>query len=120
MVRFASAILFRCFRPTSDECEIAALLLAVLRGDDEEQLIRSNPMLCASIGNRLAIRALAKCMRASFRLLRLYNGNDIDFYCVQYVIACQSLLYLHLQTGVVRSMLSALGSLLQPAVTKGL
>jgi hypothetical protein len=116
LVRFASAILFRCFRPTSDECEIAGLLLAVLRGEDEEQLIRSNSMLTASIGNRLAIRALAKCMRASFRVLRLYNGKEVDFYCVQYVIACQSLLYLHLQTSVVRSVLSALGSLLQPSV----
>lgn len=113
LVRFCTAILFKCFRPTADEGDIASLFQEVLRDGDEEQILKRNTPLVASIGNRIAIRALAQCMRAATRIIRMYNGKDIEFNCILYVISCQSLLYLHLQTGVVRSMLSALGPILQ-------
>ena len=67
LVRLACAVLFRCFRPTADECDVARLFHDVLRGGNEDALIQSNPRLTASVGNRLAVKTLAKCRRASIR-----------------------------------------------------
>jgi hypothetical protein len=115
LVRLGSAVLFHCFRLTAGELATAKLIRAVFQGVDEDELINSNPTLTSSVGNRISLRAVAKCRRAALRAARLYGGGETDYYAVQYLIACQSLFIPHLQTGVVRSALSALGATIRDA-----
>jgi hypothetical protein len=98
---------------TGGEADTAKLIHAVLQGGNEEELIVSNPTLTSSVGNRLSLRALAKCRRAALRVAGLYRASEIDYLAVQYLIACQSLFIPHLQTGVVRCTLSALGTMIR-------
>jgi hypothetical protein len=97
---------------TADELTTARLLRALFEGISEEEARRDWSSLATSVGNRLAIETVARSRQAALRVLQKYHGDDEDFLAVCYIIACQSLFFPHLQTGVVRSAVSALSSAL--------
>ena len=113
LVRLESAILFYCFRMVADEQAVASLLKDVLQGADEATINQRHPVLCTSRTNRLAIHACIACRTAALAVLDQYGGNEDDYLAMKYLLSCQSLFLIHLQGGVVRSQLSALGAMLR-------
>jgi hypothetical protein len=108
LARLEASILFHCFRMTAGEWACTDLFRLLLEGSDEVRAARDFPLLCAPAGNRLAVRACVRCREAALKVLRHFNGDLDDFLAVKYIVACQSLFYPHLQTGVVRAALLAL------------
>lgn len=113
LVRLESAILFYCFRMNGDEHELAAVLLDILYGRDEAAIQTSHATFCTSRTNRLALYSCVCCRAAAIDTLASYDGDEDDYLAMKYVIACQSLFFIHLQAGVIRSQLAALGAYLR-------
>lgn len=113
LVRLESALLFRCFRLTAEECLTARLLRSLLEGSDETTAATAFPTLLTSIGNRLAVRAAVRCQEAALRLLQPCHGTLDDYLAVKYIVACQALLDHQQQTGVVRCALAALTTVMR-------
>jgi hypothetical protein len=113
LVRLESAILFYCGRMNGDERELAVVLLDILRGRSEGDIARDHPLFCTSRTNRLAIYGCVSCRAAAVDLVTSLGGEEDDYLAMKYVIACQSLFIIHLQAGVIRAQLSALGAFLR-------
>jgi len=113
LVRLESAILFFCGRMNGDERELAAVLLDILKGCNETGIAHAHPLFCTSRTNRLAIYTGIACRAAALETLSAVGGNEDDYLAMKYVIACQSLFILHLQSGIVRSQLAALGAFMR-------
>jgi hypothetical protein len=112
LIRLESAILFFCGRMNGDERELAALLLDILNGRNEEEIAQAHPLFCTSRTNRLAIFTSIACRAAALETLSAIGGTEDDYLAMKYVIACQSLFIIHLQSGIVRSQLAAIGAFL--------
>ncbi|MDR3620568.1 MAG: phosphotransferase [Paludisphaera borealis] len=113
LVRLESAVLFYCFRMNGDEAALATLFLDILSGRDEATIQASHPIFCSSITNRVAIHACISCRTAAIEIVTAHGGTEDDYLAMKFVLACQSLFLIHLQAGVVRSQLSALGAFLR-------
>lgn len=113
LVRLESAILFYCGRMNGDEREFGAVLFDILAGRSEADIRQGHPLFCTSRTNRLAIYAGVACRAAALETLGLLGGNEDDWLAMKYVIACQSLFLINMQSGVVRGQLAALGSYLR-------
>lgn len=111
LARLESALLYNGLRMTEDESKVAALLCGIAEGrDDESGLAREFPHLLASPVNRMVVRACIRCRAAALELVKRYDGGEDDYLAVRLIIACQSLLIPHLQTGVVRASIVALAA----------
>jgi Phosphotransferase enzyme family len=113
LVRLESAVVFYCFRMNSDERELAALFLDVLNGRDEAAIRDAHPVFCSSRTNRLAIHTSVACRAAAIKTVAAQGGTEDDYLAMKFVLACQSLFLIHLQSGVVRALLAALGTFLR-------
>lgn len=113
LVRLECAVLFFCGRMNGGEREFAALLLDVLLGRTETEIHAAHTLFCTSRTNRLAIHACIACRTASLETLATFGGTEDDYLAMKFVITCQSLFLIHLQSGVVRSQLAALGAILR-------
>ena len=113
LVRLESAVVFYCFRMNSDERELAALFLDVLNGRDEAAIRDAHPVFCSSRTNRLAIHTSVACRAAAIETVAAQGGTEDDYLAMKFVLACQSLFLIHLQSGVVRALLAALGTFLR-------
>ena len=112
LVRLESALLFYCFRMNSDEQSLAKLFLDILNGHDEAAIHAAHPVFCSSRTNRIAIHACVSCRAAAIECVTAHGGTEDDYLAMKFVLSCQSLFLIHLQSGVVRSQLSALGRFL--------
>jgi hypothetical protein len=89
---------------TQDERAVCELLTQVFSEPTTlDQLAAKFPTLCASLGNRIALRAAIGARSACMQLLRQYGGDGRDYLAMQLVVACQSLTMQHYQTGIVRA-----------------
>ncbi|MHB1557460.1 MAG: phosphotransferase [Isosphaeraceae bacterium] len=113
LARLESAILFYCGRMNGDERELGTVLFDILAGRPEAEIARRHPLFCTSRTNRLAIHACCACRTAAIETLATLAGNEDDWLAMKYVIACQSLFTINMQSGVVRAQLAALGSYLR-------
>lgn len=113
LVRFESALAFRCMRMTSDEARIAEMTETVAKEDvGADAIFHVFPDLASSAVNRLAIRASVLCRDACMAIMRPFGGTLLDYLAVRYVVACQSLTLPECQTGIVRGTLIGLARLL--------
>lgn len=110
LARLESAILFFCGRMNGDEREFGSVLFDVLDGKTEEDVKRKHPSFCTTRTNRLAIFTSLACRAAAFELLGSIDRGEDDWLAMKYVISCQSLFMISMQSGVVRAQLSALGA----------
>ena len=113
LVRLESAILFYCGRMNGDERETAALLLDILNGHSEAEIAKAHPLFYTCRTNRLALYASIACRAASLETMSKVGGTEDDYLAMKYIIACQSLFMIHLQSGIARSQLAALGAFLR-------
>ena len=57
--------------------------------------------------NRLALHACIVCRQAAIQAATANGGAEDDYLAMKYVVSCQSLFALELQSGVVRAQLAA-------------
>jgi hypothetical protein len=113
LLRLEAAVVFFCFRMNSNEREIAVLFLDVLNGRDEAAIREAHPIFCSSRTNRFAIHTCIACRAAAIETVTSLGGTEDDYLAMKFVLACQSLFLIHLQSGVVRAQLAALGTYLR-------
>lgn len=113
LVRLECAVLFYCGRMNGGERELAAVLLDMLRGRTEAEIRVAHPLFYTSRTNRLAIHTCIACRTASLETLATFGGTEDDYLAMKFVLTCQSLFLIHLQAGIVRSQLAALGTMLR-------
>lgn len=107
LVRFESAVLFRCFRMTISEERLRELLQALHEqpAPTLDRLRERFGIACASVTNRIALFSALKCKEACGELARLYDIPMSDYHALKLIIACQSLTMPEFQAGVVRANL---------------
>lgn len=112
LVRLESAVVYYCFRMNSNERDLAALFLDILKGCDETAVHAAHPVFFTSRTNRLAIHTCISCRTTAIEIVTALGGTEDDYLAMKFVLACQSLFLIHLQSGVVRAQLAALGTFL--------
>lgn len=113
LVRLESAILFYSTRMNGGEHSLSTLFTDILDGKGEDAIKAAHPSLCSSRTNRLAVHACITCRQAAIQCAAAYGGTEDDYLAMKYVISCQSLFMLELQSGVVRAQLAALAAILR-------
>jgi hypothetical protein len=109
LARFESALLFSYFRMVSDEVRVSELFHALFTsGAALEELIKAYPELLASQSSQLAVHASIQCRLGALTVLHKYGGDEMDYYAMKILIACQALTLPACQHGIVRASLRAL------------
>jgi hypothetical protein len=109
LARFESALLFTYFRMVSDEARVSEFLHVLFTSAVAlDDLKRTYPDLLASQSSQLAIHTSIQCRLGALRVLRQFGGDEMDYYAMKILIACQALTLPACQQGIVRASLSAL------------
>jgi hypothetical protein len=110
LVRLESALIFGHLRPLGTEDSFVELQRAVSVGRLAEPALRERfPEWFGSVVNEAVLRGALDARDACLEVLAKHGGGPEDYLAVKFLVACWSTAMPHLQLGLVRGTVRALG-----------
>jgi len=111
LVRFESAVTFKCFRALAPEDRVTKFFEAIyIDGASLDKLKDQFPELLKSIGNRLSAKICIEVRKQCMDLTRSFNADIEGYLAMKLLVSASALTMLQPQSAICRASIAAVGN----------